>query len=181
MTSLEQSAILLTLLERLRQVTAAEAALLASFGLRRLHGLRAERRALAKAYTKASAGVALTLPAGLDEPSGESSSGACRPTTTRWPPIGQWHGPPLQCSPRFSTRSRSSVARPRRSGMPSGAAQSSPSPSSVATADSGAGPRLCWDPRATPAGAGTGGRVFRLWPWRRASRPRGPALIGRWW
>jgi hypothetical protein len=65
MTSLEQSAILLTLLERLQQVTAAAAALLASFGLRRLHGLRAERRALAKAYTKASAGVALTLP---DEP-----------------------------------------------------------------------------------------------------------------
>jgi hypothetical protein len=68
MTSLEQSAILLTLLERLQQVTAAAAALLASFGLRRLHGLQAERRALAQAYTEASAGVALTLPAGLDEP-----------------------------------------------------------------------------------------------------------------
>lgn len=66
MTSLEDAAVLLTLLERLRQVTAAEATLLASFGLRRLHELQAERRALAEAYAKASAEVAMALPAGLD-------------------------------------------------------------------------------------------------------------------
>jgi hypothetical protein len=68
MARLEDAAVLLTLLERLRQVTATEAALLASFGLRRLHGLQAERRALAEAYTKASAEVALGLLAGLDAP-----------------------------------------------------------------------------------------------------------------
>jgi hypothetical protein len=68
MTIFEDAAVLLTLLERLRQMTAAEATLLASFGLRRLHELQAERRALAEAYTKASAEVAMSLPAGLDAP-----------------------------------------------------------------------------------------------------------------